>query len=95
MPQIWVTHEELAAILDCTVQQARERVRLDGLDRKLSRDGKRRAKLSMELTGVFIERLKSADRAIANLRKLHALLSEYDPPREPALPQWLRPGRAG
>jgi hypothetical protein len=101
MPQIWMTYEELAAMLDCTVTQARERVHLDGLDRKLSRDGKKRAKLSMELTGIFIERLKSidgaADRAAANLRQLHALLSGYAaPPSGLKPPQWLlRSGQAG
>jgi hypothetical protein len=95
MPQIWMTYAELAAMLDCTMEQARERVHLDGLDRKLSRDGKKRAKLSTELIGLFIERLRSIDGAVANLRQVHALLSDYDPPGEPALPAWLRSGRAG
>jgi hypothetical protein len=100
MPQIWMTYGELAAMLDCTVEEARERVHLEGLDRKLSRDGKKRAKLNTELTGLFVERLKridgAADRAVANLRQLHALLSAYYPPSELKPPQWLlRSGRAG
>ena len=49
MPQIWMTYEELAGMLDCTVMEARERVHLERLDRKISRDGKKRAKLSVAM----------------------------------------------
>jgi hypothetical protein len=37
--QIWMTYEELAGMLDCTVLEARERIHLERLDRN-SRDGK-------------------------------------------------------
>jgi hypothetical protein len=80
MPQIWMTYEELAGMLDCTVTEVRERVHLERLDRKISRDGKRRAKLSAAMIEIFIERLKTIDcamnRAVEDLRQVHGLLSE-------------------
>jgi len=78
MPQIWMTYEELAGMLDCTVMEARERVHLERLDRKISRDGKKRAKLSVALTGIFIERIKTStiamDQAVEDLRAVHDLM---------------------
>lgn len=59
MPQIWMTYEELAVMLDCSIPEARERVQLERLDRKLSRDGKTRAKLSASMIAIFIDRLKN------------------------------------
>ena len=100
MPQIWMTYEELAGVLDCTVMEARERVHLERLDRKISRDGKKRAKLSLEMTGIFIKRLKTIDhamdrRAVDDLRHVHGLLSERaDQPRR-LTPQWLRSRQSG
>jgi hypothetical protein len=41
MPQIWMTYEELAGMLDCTVMEARERAYLERLDQKISRDAKK------------------------------------------------------
>jgi hypothetical protein len=80
MPQIWMTYEELAGMLDCTVLEARERVHLERLDRKISRDGKNRAKLSLAMISIFIERLRTVDhvmeRAVDDLRHVHGLLSE-------------------
>jgi hypothetical protein len=77
MPQIWMTYEELAALLDCTVMEACERVQLERLDRKISRDGQRRAKLSREMIGVFIERIRGidygVDRAVDDLQLVHGL----------------------
>ena len=84
MPQIWMTYEELAGMLNCTVMEARDRVRLDRLDWKISRDGKQRAKLNPQMIGIFIERLKMSDRAIDHavdeLRQVHSRLSE--PPNQ-------------
>jgi hypothetical protein len=40
MSQIWMTYEELPEMLDCTGVRVRERVHLERLDRKISRDGK-------------------------------------------------------
>lgn len=80
MPQIWMTYEELAGMLDCTLVEARERVHLEHLDRKISRDGKKRAKLSPIMIGIYIEQLKTidhvVDRAVEDLRRVHGLLSE-------------------
>lgn len=80
MPQIWMTYEELAGMLECTVMEARERVYFDRLDRKISSDGKKRAKLSMAMTAIFIEQLKTIDltidHAVDELRHVHGLLSE-------------------
>jgi hypothetical protein len=79
MPQIWMTYEELAGMLDCSVAEVRERTLLQKLDRKLSRDGKKRVKLSLELISVFINRVKagerSLDRAITDLRQTHRVMS--------------------
>jgi len=87
MPQIWMTYEELAGILECTVAEVRERVYLDRLDQKTSRDGKRRVKLGMALIAIFIERLKTidlaTDRAVNELRQVHGLLSKWDDQPEP------------
>jgi hypothetical protein len=99
MPQIWMTYQELAEMLDCTVIEARERVHLEHLDRKLSRDGKKRAKLSAAMIGIFIERLKTidyaADRAVDDLRHVHGLLRERaDEPRR-LTPEWFRSRQSG
>jgi hypothetical protein len=82
MPQIWMTYEELAGMLDCTVTEARERVHLERLDRKISRDGKKRAKLSVAMTSIFIERIQTSvlaiDRAVDDLRTVHGLMKGQD-----------------
>jgi hypothetical protein len=87
MPQIWMTDEELAAMLDCSASEARERVLLERLDRKISRDGNKRSKLNGELTAVFVERLRTMDgmieQQIDHLRRVHALLCEADQPKIP------------
>jgi hypothetical protein len=75
-----MTYEELAEMLDCTVMKAREIVHLERLDRKISRDGKKRAKLSITMVGMFIERLKTIEfvmnYAVDDLRKVHDLMRE-------------------
>jgi hypothetical protein len=82
MPQIWMTYEELAGMLDCTVTEVREIARLERLDRKISRDGKKRAKLSIAMVGMFIERLKAGEfvmnYAVDDLRRVHDLMREPD-----------------
>jgi hypothetical protein len=92
MPQIWMTYEELAGMLDCTVMEAREIVHLERLDRKISRDGKKRAKLSITMIGMFIERLKTGEfvmnYAVDDLRRVHDLMRE--PGHEKSLSsRWL------
>jgi hypothetical protein len=89
LPQIWMTYEELAELLDCSVTDARERAHVEQLDRKISRDGKKRAKLNASLVAIFIARIKTmdlvTDRAVTELRHVHGLLEEADRPRRIAL----------
>lgn len=79
MPQIWMTYEEIAGLLDCSVEEAREQVQDQRLDRKKSRDGKTRAKLCLPWIGLFIAKLMAADqpvdRAIRDLRQAHGMMS--------------------
>jgi hypothetical protein len=86
-----MTCEELAGMLDCSIYEARERVHLEMLDRKISRDGKTRVKLNPELTVTFVERLRSidvvTDQAVEDLRHVHGLLERADQLRR--LPSWL------
>src|ERR1700730_14610087 len=94
MPQIWMTYEELASMLDCTVMEARGRVYLERLDPKLIRDGKKRARLILAMIGIFIEQLKTIDhamdRSVDDLRHVHGLLSEGANQPRRLTPQWLR-----
>jgi hypothetical protein len=80
MPQIWMTYEELAGMLDCTAMEARERVHLERLDRKISRDGNKRAKLNVAMTIIFIERIKTSaftmDQAVDNLWAIHGRMKQ-------------------
>ena len=80
MPQIWMTYEELAGMLDCTAMEARERANFERLDRKISRDGKKRAKLNLAMTIIFIEQIKTSalamDQAIDNLWGVHGLMKQ-------------------
>jgi hypothetical protein len=98
MPQIWMTYEELAEMLICPVTEARERVHLERLDRKISRDGKPRVKLSMAMIGIFVERLKTIDLAmdcaVEDLRHVHGLMSEGAQQPKPLRLQWLRSHRS-
>lgn len=79
MPQIWMTHGELAALLDCSVADARAHAIHLSLDRKRSRDGFTRVKLNMALTVAFVARIRESDfdidGAIEQLRKTHAEMS--------------------
>ena len=99
MPQIWMTYEELAEMLDCTVMDVRERVQLECLDRKISRDGKKRAKLSMAMVGIFLERVKTidsvADLAVSDLRKVHGVMRDQDDQTKGSSSQWLVTRQAG
>jgi hypothetical protein len=94
-----MTFEELAGLLDCTAMEARERVHLERLDWKISRDGKKRAKLSLAMTGIFIERLKTIEhamnRAVDDLRPVHDLLRGHADLPGRLTPQWLRSHQSG
>lgn len=82
MPQIWMTYDELAGLLDCGVLEARERVQREGLDRKKSRDGNTRVKLNFALIAMFVARIKgedsTIDRAIEDLRVVHGQMKSYE-----------------
>ena len=92
-----MTYEELAGMLDCSAVEARERAHLEGLDRKISHDGKKRAKLNAVLTAIFIEHLKTIDvamdHAIEELSYVHGKLRDSEQPRR--LTSWLGLGQAG
>jgi len=57
VPQIWLTYEELAALMDCDAISARDAAMALGLDRRRSRDGQTRAKLTPPLTDAFLDRV--------------------------------------
>lgn len=80
MPQIWMTYEELAGMLNCTAMEAREKANFERLDRKISRDGKKRAKLNVAMTIIFIERIKTSalamDQAVDDLWAVHGFMKQ-------------------
>jgi hypothetical protein len=82
MPQIWMTYDELAGLLDCGMDEARDRVRREGLDRKQSRDGHTRVKLNFPMIAMFVARIKGEvvplDRAIEDLRVVHGMMKSYE-----------------
>ena len=47
MPQIWLTYDEAGDLFGCDAATARERAIVGGYDRKKSRDGQTRIKLSL------------------------------------------------
>jgi hypothetical protein len=55
VPQIWLTYDELAALMGCDLEGARGGAAAIGLDRRKSRDGRTRAKLTHSLTEVFLD----------------------------------------
>ncbi|MEA2985271.1 MAG: hypothetical protein QOD94_1525 [Alphaproteobacteria bacterium] len=57
MPQIWLTYDELAALMDCDPAAARAAAAAIRLDRRKSRDGYTRAKLTPSLTDAFLDRV--------------------------------------
>jgi hypothetical protein len=57
VPQIWLTYDELAALMDCDATAARTVAAAVPLDRRRSRDGRTRAKLNGVLTEIFLNRM--------------------------------------
>jgi len=88
MPQIWMTYEEVADLLQCGTDGALARIRDDRLDRKISHDGHKRVKLNLALTGMFLDRVRapsrdglaanSLDQAIDDLRRVHGRMADYE-----------------
>jgi hypothetical protein len=79
MPQIWMTYDELATLSGCTAAEARLQALQLSLDRRKSRDGNTRVKLSPALMGRFFETIRETDPAlddaIAALRETHRQMS--------------------
>ncbi|MES2194870.1 MAG: hypothetical protein V4517_10660 [Pseudomonadota bacterium] len=77
MPQIWLTYEELATLMNCDPARARAAALAIRLDRRKSRDGQTRAKLTPFLAEAFLlgilrERLEQETMARAgDLRAMH------------------------
>src|SRR5258708_16572505 len=67
VPQIWLTYDELGALMGCDAIAARSTAAAMQLDRRKSHDGNTRAKLNARLTEVFLDRLARhwVDREIA------------------------------
>lgn len=55
MPQIWLTYEELAELFNCDPARARSTAAAIGLDRRKSRDGRTRAKLTAPLAEALLD----------------------------------------
>jgi len=97
VPQIWMTYDELAALMGCDPAQARGAAAAIRLDRRRSRDGHTRAKLTPALIaafldGVLAQRLEQEIAACAG--DLHALRERMT--MRPAIaPQQLRRSAAG
>ena len=85
VPQIWLTYEELAALIACDTTQARAAASAIGLDRRKSRDGTTRAKLTPALTTAFLDgmlqqRLEQEMAACAgDLRAMRERMAERGP----------------
>jgi hypothetical protein len=79
MPQIWMTYDELATLGGCSAAEARVQALHLSLDRRKSRDGNTRVKLSPALMARFFETIREAefdlDAAIAALRDTHRQMS--------------------
>lgn len=79
MPQIWMTYDELATLSGCSAAEARVQALHLSLDRRKSRDGNTRVKLSPALMGRFFETVREAefdlDDAITALRETHRQMS--------------------
>lgn len=55
VPQIWLTYSEFAALMNCDPVEARRVSIAAGLDRRKSRDGQTRIKLTQPLTEAFLD----------------------------------------
>lgn len=67
MPQIWMTYDEIGAMIGCSAYEARVRTIGKLLERRKSRDGNTRVKLDVTWTAVFIAKLRNVDPAIMTL----------------------------
>jgi len=76
MPQIWMTYDEIAGLTDADATTAHALVHERALDRRKSHDGRTRIKLDLDLTALFLAKVRGADvlldQSIQELRRLHA-----------------------
>jgi len=74
MPQIWMTYDEIVALMGCTTDAVRVQVAYRCLDRKKSHDGVTRVKLDSDWTAHFLAANRDADpeldQAIRDLQKI-------------------------
>ena len=64
MPQIWMTYDEIAALLDSSAEAVRAEAVDRSLDLKQSRDGLTRIKLDSDWTAHFVAAIRNADPAL-------------------------------
>jgi hypothetical protein len=82
VPQIWLTYSEFAALIDCDPAEARKASIAAGLDRRKSRDGETRIKLTPQLATAFLDIFmqRSLERqmtdCVSDLRTTHELMQK-------------------
>jgi hypothetical protein len=62
VPQIWLSYVELGSLLQCRPDEARSLAITMGADRKKSRDGLSRVKLTATWMDVWLQQIRGADR---------------------------------
>jgi hypothetical protein len=81
MPQIWMTYDELAALIGCDATTARTIAITIPLDRRKSRDGNTRSKLNPALVEAYMDlmlqqrRDRELNLCIDNLREVHGKMA--------------------
>ena len=82
IPQVWMTRDELAGMLECSLDAVEAYIRQERLPFRQSHDGKTRVKLNLQLIGVFIAKIKVGgdplEQAIQDIRRMHALMLGYE-----------------
>jgi hypothetical protein len=76
MPQIWMTYDEIAALLGCSADGVRAEAVHRSLDRKKSRDGLTRVKLDSDWTAHFITAVRANPALDQAIRDLQTIRSE-------------------
>lgn len=83
-----MTYGELGDLLHCSPEEARRECSKRALDRKRSRDGHIRVKLTPQWADLFIRMaqapVQSQDIAVENLRRVHVAMSACDLSSRPA-----------
>ena len=62
MPQIWLSYVELGSLLQCRPDEARSLAITTGADRKKSRDGLSRVKLTASWMDLWVQQIRGVDR---------------------------------